>query len=197
MKAISARDAPEERSSSPSPLRVRCGATTVRDPQPKAAMTFADLRVPADLIAALAKQGITEPTPIQDAALPVLLEGKDAYLNAETGTGKTLAYLLPLFERIDAGLPATQLMILAPTHELAIQIQRQCVELAQNAARPIRTLLLIGGTSTERQIEKLKKKPQIVVGSAGRIRDLLPMGKLKGPAIRAVVPKGQRALTPV
>ncbi len=64
-------------------------------------MTFTDLLLPPDLIAALSKQQISDPTPIQSAAIPLLMAGKDAYLNAETGTGKTLAYLLPLFARID------------------------------------------------------------------------------------------------
>jgi superfamily II DNA/RNA helicase len=150
-------------------------------------MTFAELDVGPDLVAALARQEITEPTAIQIAALPVLLAGKDAYLNAETGTGKTLAYLLPIFCRLDADQEATQAVIVAPTHELAIQIQRQCCDLAQNAGWPIRSLLLIGGTSMERQIDKLKKRPHIVVGSPGRILELIGMGKLKAHAVRNVV----------
>src|SRR5882757_9470665 len=142
-------------------------------------MTFTDLQLPPELVAALSKQEITEPTPIQNAALPALLTGKDAYLHAETGTGKTLAYLLPLFGRIDAAQAATQVVIVAPTHELAIQIQRQCGDLAQQSGRAVRSVLLIGGTATERQTEKLKKKPQVVVGSPGRIAELIGRGKLK------------------
>jgi superfamily II DNA/RNA helicase len=150
-------------------------------------MTFTDLQLQPALISALARQQITDPTPIQSAALPVLLAGKDAYLLAETGTGKTLAYLLPIFSRLDAQQLATQAMILAPTHELAIQIHRQCGELAQNAGWAIRSLLLIGGTSTQRQIEKLKKKPHLVVGSPGRIAELIGKGKLKPGHIRSIV----------
>jgi ATP-dependent RNA helicase DeaD len=150
-------------------------------------MTFSDLQVRPELIAALAQQQITDPTPIQIAALPVLLSGQDAYLHAETGTGKTLAYLLPLFCRLDVARAATQAVIVAPTHELAIQIQRQCLELAQNAGWPIRTLLLIGGTSTERQIDKLKKKPHLVVGSPGRINELIGKGKLKMKDLCSIV----------
>src|SRR6185369_3386662 len=146
-------------------------------------MTFNDLQIPSALVAALAKQEISEPTPIQVAALPVLLAGKDAYLHAETGTGKTLAYLLPLFCRLDLELAATQIVIIAPTHELAIQIQRQCCDLAQNAGWAVRSLLLIGGTSMDRQIDKLKKKPQVVVGSPGRVAELIAMGKLKANAV--------------
>lgn len=150
-------------------------------------MTFNDLQLPPDLVAALSKQQISDPTPIQSAALPVLLAGKDAYLNAETGTGKTLAYLLPLMTRINPALAATQVLIVAPTHELAIQIHRQSCELAQNANRPIRSVLLIGGTATTRQIEKLKSKPHVVVGSPGRIVELIERGKLKTTQLRALV----------
>jgi superfamily II DNA/RNA helicase len=159
-------------------------------------MTFTELQLAPELIAALEKQQISQPTPIQSAALPVLLAGRDAYLHAETGTGKTLAYLLPIFSRIDTAQVATQTVIVAPTHELAIQIHRQCGELAQNAGWPIRSLLLIGGTSTERQIDKLKKKPHVVVGSPGRIAELLAKGKLKAKDVRnIVVDEADRLLT--
>lgn len=150
-------------------------------------MTFTDLQLPPDLIAALARQQITEPTPIQAVALPILLDGKDAYLHAQTGTGKTLAYLLPIFCRLDVAQAMTQAAILAPTHELAIQIHRQCCDLAQNAGWPIRAVLLIGGTATDRQIEKLKKKPHLVVGSPGRVGELIGKGKLKVKDLRSVV----------
>lgn len=150
-------------------------------------MTFTELQLTPELIAALEKQQISQPTPIQSAALPVLLAGRDAYLHAETGTGKTLAYLLPIFSRLDIEQAATQAVIVAPTHELALQIHRQCCDLAQNAGWPVRSLLLIGGTSTERQIDKLKKKPHVVVGSPGRIAELLSRGKLKAQHVRSIV----------
>lgn len=150
-------------------------------------MTFTELQLAPALIAALEKQHISHPTPIQNAALPVLSAGRDAYLHAETGTGKTLAYLLPIFSRLDTQQAATQAAIVAPTHELAIQIHRQCCELAVNAGWPVRSLLLIGGTSTERQIDKLKKKPHLAVGSPGRIAELLGKGKLKAQYLRSIV----------
>ena len=116
-------------------------------------MAFAELLLPADLISSLGKQQINDPTPIQIAALPALMAGKDAYLNAETGTGKTLAYLLPLFTRIDPAQAATQVVIVAPTHELAIQIHRQSCDLAQHAGRPIRSVLFVcTGNSARSQI---------------------------------------------
>jgi superfamily II DNA/RNA helicase len=150
-------------------------------------VSFDTLGIPEALVAALTTQQITEPTAIQSAALPVLLAGQDAYVHAQTGTGKTLAYLLPLFMRIAPTEAATQVVILAPTHELAIQIQRQCGELAVNAGLPIKSVLLVGGTAMDRQIEKLKKKPQVVIGSLGRINELVGMGKLKTKAVRAIV----------
>jgi superfamily II DNA/RNA helicase len=150
-------------------------------------MTFTDLLISPELIAGLAKQQISDPSPIQIAAIPPLSAGKDAYLRAETGTGKTLAYLLPLFSRIDPQLAATQVVIVAPTHELAIQIHRQACELALNAGYAIRSVLLIGNTATSRQIDKLKTRPNVVVGSPGRLLELMERGKLKTTHIRAVV----------
>lgn len=150
-------------------------------------MTFTELAVPEDLIAALGRQHITVPTAIQTAAIPLLREGRNAYLHAETGTGKTLAYLLPVFDGLDLSLAATQAVIVAPTHELAIQIQRQCTDLAQHAGRAARILLLIGGTALDRQLDKLKKKPHLVVGSPGRIRELVEMRKLKLQQLRYLI----------
>jgi superfamily II DNA/RNA helicase len=150
-------------------------------------VNFTDLSIPPEFIAALAKQHIVDPTPIQIAAIPPLASGKDAYLRAQTGTGKTLAYLLPLFSRMDPAQAATQVVIVAPTHELAIQIHRQSCELALNASCAIRSLLLIGGTATDRQIDKLKARPHVVVGSPGRIVELIERGKLKTAHILAVV----------
>ncbi|MHA3770241.1 DEAD/DEAH box helicase [Verrucomicrobiota bacterium sgz303538] len=150
-------------------------------------MTFSELGIDPALVAALAKQHISEPTPIQELAIPAIAAGQDVYLHAETGSGKTLSYLLPLFARLDTKQPITQLVILAPTHELAIQIQRQACDLGVNAGLPVRTLLLIGGTSLDRQIEKLKKKPHIAVGTPGRVRELVTMGKLKANTFKTIV----------
>ncbi len=150
-------------------------------------MNFTDLGVGDALVRALEVEEIAQPMPIQIEAIPALIDGKDAYVSAETGTGKTLAYLLPLFGKIDPALPNAQAIILAPTHELASQIHQQALRLAQNSGLPIKSLLLIGGTNTKRQVEKLKKKPRLVVGSTGRILELIRMKKLKVPAIQTVV----------
>jgi len=150
-------------------------------------MNFTDLGVSDALVRALEKEGVTDPMPIQTEAIPALNEGQDAYVSAETGTGKTLAYLLPIFGNIDPAVANAQAIILAPTHELASQIHQQALRLAQNSGLSIKSLLLIGGASTKRQLEKLKKKPQIIVGSAGRILELVRMKKLKTPAVRSLI----------
>ncbi len=149
--------------------------------------TFAEAGLPPALVAGLAKEAIVEPMAIQAEALPLLMEGKSAYLNSETGTGKTLAYLLPLFCRVNPAQELTQAVVIAPTHELAIQIQRQAGLLAQNSGIPVRSVLLIGGTLMQRQLDKLKKKPHLAIGSPGRIRDLIQLGKLKMPVVRMIV----------
>ena len=150
-------------------------------------MKFTELGVVPVLEEALAQGGITEPTAIQAEAIPVLLEGRNATVSSETGTGKTLAYLLPLFCRIDPTMRSLQAIVLVPTHELAMQIHGEAHQLAQRAGLEIRLQALIGGVSVKRQLEKLKQKPHLVVGSAGRIGELIGMGKLKVHTVRTVV----------
>ena len=131
------------------------------------------------LVSALAAQGVTEPLPIQAEAIPKLLAGANLIGQAPTGTGKTLAYLLPALARIDATKSQAQTVILAPTYELAMQIARTAQGLAEKAELPIRTLGLIGGANIQRQMDKLKKKPHLIAGSAGRLIELAHKGKLK------------------
>ena len=151
-------------------------------------MDFPELGISAPWVQALEKEGISRPLPIQERAIPPLLGGTDAYLSAPTGTGKTLAYLLPILGKIDPETPRVQAMVLAPTHELAAQIHRQAQRLAQLSGRPVRSQLLIGGANIRRQVEGLrKKKPHLVVGSAGRILELVRMKKLKLPGVGTVV----------
>ncbi len=151
-------------------------------------MTFQDLKLQIELISGLEKENITEPLPIQIKAIEPIQKGKDVYICSPTGSGKTLAYLLPLFMKINHSTPDLQVMILAPTHELASQVQDQARLLIQNSNYPIQTLLLIGGASSKRQIEKLKKKkPHIVIGSAGRILELIKTRKLKIHTLKSLV----------
>lgn len=137
------------------------------------------------LIARLEENGITEPTPVQEQALPLLLEGKDVSAGSQTGTGKTLAYLLPLLQRMDAASPAIQTIVLSPTQELAMQIYR----VAQHYGEPagIRAQQLIGGAALKRQLEKMKQHPQLIVGTPGRIHELLKLRKLKLSGLQTIV----------
>jgi superfamily II DNA/RNA helicase len=150
-------------------------------------MDFLELGVEKSWAEALEKEGIQTPMPIQTEAIPLLLGGKNAYLSAPTGTGKTLAYLLPLLQHAQADLPQAQGLVLAPTHELAAQIHQQLTQLLQATSSSLRSALLIGGANPKRQMEKLKKKPHILVGSAGRVLELARMRKLKLHALKALV----------
>lgn len=142
-------------------------------------MSFTTLDLPPDVLRAVASLEFAAPQPIQIQAIPVLLAQKSAMLVSRTGSGKTLAYLLPILARINPQNPAVQAVILAPTHELALQITRVGQSLSQASGLPWRIVSLIGGAASSRQIEALKKKPQIVVGSLGRMNHLLDLGKLK------------------
>lgn len=149
--------------------------------------TFTALGLPEAIAAALRAQGILTPLPVQTAAVPRLLAGENLLVQAPTGTGKTLAYLLPILARLDAAQPQVQAVVLAPTQELSMQIARTARELAQAAGIPVRVLGLIGGASIKRQLEKLKEKPQLVVGTTGRILELAQKGKLKLSGVRLLV----------
>ena len=148
---------------------------------------FSDLGIAPALESALAADGITEPTAIQVEAIPALLAGKNAYLSSETGTGKTLAYLLPLFAQIAPGQRTLQVIIVVPTHELAMQIFAVGRDLAQQAGLHIRVQALIGGVSTKRQLEKLKSKPHIIVGTPGRISELIKIRKIKPHTVKSII----------
>jgi superfamily II DNA/RNA helicase len=150
-------------------------------------MSFEQFDLAPALLAALEKQKFIEPTPVQVQAIPVVQAGSDTYINAETGSGKTLAYILPLFQVLDCKMRAAQVLVLAPTHELAIQIHRVACDLAQHSGMDIRSASLIGGAAIDRQIERLKKKPHIIVGTPGRILELLDRGKLKLSELKTLV----------
>jgi superfamily II DNA/RNA helicase len=148
-------------------------------------MIFQDLHIADDLIGILEQEGITEPTPIQRSAIPSVAEGKDVIIRSHTGTGKTLAYLLPIMQRIQPEIRDVQAVVVAPTQELSMQIVRVAEKLGQ--ARGIRTLGLIGGANLKRQIERMKEHPQLVVGTPGRLVELLKLRKLKLHQTRIIV----------
>jgi ATP-dependent RNA helicase DeaD len=149
--------------------------------------TFITLGLSEHRIQALAQQNIDTPADIQAQAYPILSSKHDVWLSAPTGSGKTLAYLLPLLEQIDATTTDLQVAILSPTQELAVQIH-DCIRLLEQGGSPAtRSQLLIGNASAQRQKEKLKKKPHIVVGTCGRMLELGIQRKLKLHLCRSVV----------
>ena len=149
--------------------------------------SFESIHLKPELIAGLRVQNITQPTPVQALTYPAFLEGKDLIVESYTGSGKTLAFLLPLFTKIDVNETSNQALILAPTHELAHQIHNQIKLLAKNSNVPITSTLLMGETNIEKQIERLKRKPHILVGSPGRILDLILKKKVHAETLKTVI----------
>ncbi len=136
----------------------------------------------------LEKQGITELMPIQSLAYNKILEGNNIVIEACTGSGKTLAYLLPIMHKIEATTKQSQALILAPTHELVIQINEQIKLLSKNSEIGITSTTLIGGANINRQIEILKKtKPHIIVASTGRALELIKNKKLTATTIKMLI----------
>ncbi|OON90951.1 MAG: hypothetical protein ATN34_00595 [Epulopiscium sp. Nele67-Bin002] len=140
------------------------------------------------LVEGLKKQNIQTPMPIQVKAIDKILEGKDVVIEACTGSGKTLAYLLPIMHRMNTSVKQCQALILAPTHELVIQINEQIKLLSKNSELNITSTALIGGTNISRQVEILKKtKPNILVASTGRALELIKSKKLPIQSIKTLV----------
>lgn len=147
--------------------------------------TFIQLGVTEDLNTRLGEFGITTPSPVQAEAIPRILEGSDVLATSQTGTGKTLAYLLPVLQKIDPSAKSMQKLILAPTQELAMQIVRESERYGET--RGISVLGLIGGAAIKRQLEKLKLHPQLVIGTPGRVRELIEIKKLKMHEVSTIV----------
>jgi superfamily II DNA/RNA helicase len=158
-------------------------------------ITFADLPLRPETQAALAEHGFISPFPIQEMVLPIALGDGDVIGQAKTGTGKTLAFGIPLIERVIApldtewadlaakGLP--QVLVVVPTRELCVQVTKDIDELTGN--RGIRTLAVYGGRAFEPQIEALNNGVEIVVGTPGRLLDLYRQGQLKLKEVSRVV----------
>ncbi|AMA73627.1 MULTISPECIES: DEAD/DEAH box helicase [Aneurinibacillus] len=147
--------------------------------------TFAESSLAPFLIQGLERMNIKTPTPIQQRTIPLLLAGQSVVGESQTGTGKTLAYLLPILQRIDSTSVAVQALILVPTRELTVQIRDVLDELC--AGTDIRFQIIMGGVDSKRQIEKLKQKPHVIVGSPGRMYDLIEKKKLKVHEVKMVV----------
>lgn len=138
--------------------------------------SFEQLQIAGPYLDKLKELGVTEPTPIQAEGIPVLKQGSDAIIQSQTGTGKTLAYLLPALEMIDSSQKQLQVLVVVPTRELGMQIMQEIEKLT--AGGPIRSQSLIGGAAVARQVEKLRLHPHIVVGTPGRLHELMKIRKL-------------------
>ncbi|ARC93627.1 ATP-dependent RNA helicase [Vibrio coralliilyticus] len=138
---------------------------------------FSDLALNDSILSALDGMGFVSPTPIQAAAIPHLMEGTDALGKAQTGTGKTAAFSLPLLNKLDLSQRKPQAIVLAPTRELAIQVAAEIKNLGQNISG-LKVLEIYGGASIVDQMRALKNGAHIVVGTPGRVQDLINRERL-------------------
>ncbi|MFC0559534.1 DEAD/DEAH box helicase [Halalkalibacter alkalisediminis] len=147
--------------------------------------TFSFNVLPSFLKEALTEQGVSEPTDIQAKMIPEALQGQSLIARSQTGTGKTLAFLLPALAKIEKDKKGLQVVVLAPTQELAMQVVEVAKSLTKN--EPIEVGSYIGGANIKRQVEKLKKqKPQLAIGTPGRLLELIEMKKLKLHEVQVV-----------
>lgn len=151
-------------------------------------LSFEALGLNASIVEGLIKQNITTPTAIQAQAVPVILSHQDVIAQSHTGSGKTLAFVAPLFQKIDTSKREMQVLILAPTHELVMQIDQQIKLLATNSGEAVTSTTIIGGANIEKQIKKLKDtKPHFIVGTPGRILELIKKKKITAHTIKTIV----------
>ena len=148
-------------------------------------MNFKDLGISEPLVQVLKKSGITTPTPIQEECIPLIKDYKDVIAQAQTGTGKTLAFLLPLFENISLDVFATQALIITPTRELALQITEEANQLAKGKA--INVLAAYGGRNIGSQLNKLKGTIHLIIATPGRLIDHIERGTIDLNKVKTVV----------
>jgi len=139
-----------------------------------------------ELMRAIEKKGYVDATPVQVGAIPYFMDWKDVIAKAPTGTGKTFAFGIPMVEHIDPAAGEVQALVLAPTRELAIQIQEELNDLCQ--FKPgVSTVVLYGGAPIEKQITRLKQRPQIVVATPGRLMDHMKRRTVRLDKVQTVV----------
>ncbi len=148
-------------------------------------MKFSELGLSDSLLKAIKRSGYEEATPIQEQTIPMVLEGKDVIGQAQTGTGKTAAFGLPIIENVDTENPNIQAIIISPTRELAIQTQEELYRLGKD--KHVRVQVVYGGADIRRQIKSLKQHPQILVGTPGRLRDHINRHTVKLDHIKTLV----------
>lgn len=158
--------------------------TTATESTPPA-MGFARFQLRRSIKAALDEVGYSEPTPIQAELLPPALEGYDVIGKAQTGTGKTAAFLLPILQYLDHRKPGPQALVLGPTRELVVQIATEAERLASKL--PVRILAILGGEKYRGQLQGLRQGAHLVVGTPGRVIDHIHRGTLRLQSLEVVV----------
>jgi ATP-dependent RNA helicase DeaD len=148
-------------------------------------LLFKDFGLDVQYLQAVDRLGFHQPTPIQQSAIPLLLEGMDVLGQAQTGTGKTAAFILPILQHTQPGIGYIQALILAPTRELTMQIAQEAKRIAQFSA--IRIATIYGGQSYSIQIRELKNGADIVVATTGRLMDLIRKGVIDLKQVRYLV----------
>ena len=175
---LSASDLPE------SNTNAEVFTTTITSAEPESG--FAGFGFSEALLRTLADKGYSEPSPIQKAAFPELMLGRDLVGQAQTGTGKTAAFALPLLERLESGQKTPQALVLAPTRELAMQVAESFK--AYSAGHPhLKVLAVYGGTDFRSQISALRRGVDVVVGTPGRVMDHMRQGTLDTSGLRSLV----------
>jgi ATP-dependent RNA helicase DeaD len=179
-------------SDGPSPTAV----TPSPDPDPESALTaaalaaaasyrFGEIEVPVTIARALERMGYVTPTEVQARSIPPLRAGRDLIGQAQTGTGKTAAFGIPIVEQVDPSAKAVQALVLTPTRELCQQVTTEIGRIGQ--FRGVHAVAIYGGSAMDRQIAALRRGTQVVVGTPGRVLDLIRRGELRLDAVRTVV----------
>jgi len=146
---------------------------------------FMDFAFSADLQHNIIEKGYKIPSAIQDQAIPLILEGRDVIGLANTGTGKTAAFILPIIEKIRNTQDFNSVLIMAPTRELAVQIDEQFREFSRGMR--LFSALVVGGMNIERQIRDLRRRPHVIIGTPGRMKDLMQRRELKLDQVKYLV----------
>jgi ATP-dependent RNA helicase DeaD len=147
--------------------------------------SFADLQLHDDVLRAIEGLGFEQPTPIQAQTIPLLLEGRDVVAQAQTGTGKTAAFALPIAQRVDTSRREVQALVLAPTRELAIQVAGATQDLGRTSGLAV--LPIYGGQAYDRQLRGLRSGVHVVVGTPGRVMDHIRRGSLDLSTVQTIV----------
>lgn len=148
-------------------------------------MKFEEFGLSPELLSTVKKHGYDEATPIQEKTIPLILQGVDVIGQAQTGTGKTAAFGLPILEEVDPKDPKIQALIISPTRELAMQTEEELSKLGSD--KHVKTQVVFGGYDIRRQIQALKQHPQVLVGTPGRLIDHLNRHTIDFRSIKTLV----------